>query len=247
MLPGYQLATMKPYVVPLYGSGNHGSDFIGTGTLIHYRDRYLMISCEHCFNKGGQHQLLVGSKESFNIDRVVLVSQPSEGGVINPVDFGVVALVLSEVLRIQEESMFMPGFTLEHNSVLDCIDDYSVFGFPAHDNRVNCAEPQLTANLIQIPLQKARKFHNDLTKKQPSCYLPLALEPRKIEELWKSEFKIPDPEGLSGGPIIRHLPRSRITMAGMVFMHYKHRKALLGLRSSAILSLLDHWWPRVNA
>lgn len=238
---------MKPYVVPLYGHGSHGLDFIGTGTLIHYRDRHLMISCEHCFNKGGQHQLLVGAKEPFSINRDVLVSQPSGFETDNFVDFGVVALEPPQVLRIQENSMFMPGFMMEHNSELDYIDDYSVLGFPAHDNHVDCAELRLTANLIQIPLQKANKFRNDLTKKRSSWYLPLAFDPQKIASTWKCDFRIPDPEGLSGGPIIRHLPGPYVTMAGMVFKHYNHgrRKALLSLRSSAILSQLDHWWPKI--
>ena len=251
MLSGYPRAHHRSPAVPLYRRIHGGSlDFVGTGTLIQYRGRYLLVSCAHCFDDNGQHNVIVGAREAFAIDPTVIATQLPPGVDRNhdPVDFAVVELKPNEVENLAAYSAFIPENAIEGPILKDWSEDFGVLGFLASDNFVKAADRTLTSNAVELPAGKAHKFHDRRTQKHPTWYLPLTFEPKKYLNSIQSGIDIQSPEGLSGSPIIRYTHNLFYSFAGIVIEHKACRRkgqVLLGLRSRVIRNLLDRWWQRI--
>ncbi len=248
MATHYTFSPSKQSAVPLYTDINGVYDFIGTGTLIHFRGQYLLISAAHCFDFSGQHRLLVRGNPPFFINRPVHVTQLSPGvsREADPFDFGAVSLRPNEVKNLSASMEFIPEDSIEGAITEDCSDDFGVFGFPARDNEVDNECLTLPANAIELPAKKNMKFRNLQTRRHPKWYLPLVFDPRNIEKTIGTDFVIPSPPcGMSGGPIIRYSSEGLRSLAGIVTEHHRKRLTLLGLRSSVIRELLNKWWSEI--
>jgi hypothetical protein len=197
MLPGYSPAVHKPSAVPLYRRLGKVLDFVGTGTLIQYHGQHLLISCAHCFDNGGEHNLLVGGNEAFPIDRPVLATrlQLGVGRKDDPVDFAVVALRPSEAANLAERASFIPEGAIEGHVDEDWPDDFDVCGFPCRDNAADMANRTLEANAVVIPAKKAPMFGDRRIQKNSAWYLPLTFEPKKLKKMTLPNFVIPPPDG----------------------------------------------------
>jgi|GEM_PF-2975374 len=247
MRTGYQLENHKRSIVPLYGQIGNTYDFIGTGTLICYRQQHLLISCAHCFDKNGTHNLIIGARDAFPVESTALVTKIPEGNSrdTDPVDFGVIPLKPVEISRLRETLSFLPENSIEKIVLNELPDSYDVLGFPERDNIPNINEQTLESNAVMFPLVSNRKFQDSKTREKPSWYLPLKFEQHEIQKLSTHGFNVPLPHGMSGGPIFRKIFGNYVTLAGLLIEHHPSRKTLLGLRSSKICNLLNSWWPKI--
>lgn len=243
----YPPAKYKPPAVPLFKALGNRLEFWGTGTLVHYRNSHLLISCAHCFDQDGEHTIFVGGNLGFPIARPVLVTSLPDGlsRCHDPVDFAVVALRQDEVTNLSHRLSFIPETAIEGSISNDQPNDFGVFGFPARDNNVDMTTGTLSANAIELPARKDIKFRDSRIRRNPTWYLPLHFDPRQLERVIQSDFTIPRPDGMSGGPIFRYDRRQERSLAGIVIEHHVRRKVLLGLRSIVIRDLLNGWWQRI--
>jgi len=206
--------------VPIYdGTALERDDgvnaFIGTGILIGYGERLLLVTAWHCLNNhpiiavGGFNPPLLMSRRSYN----EITTKPSLD--LDFIDLGRLSAFTSnnslQYIRWSSVSLTTPYVRSSY-----C----RLFGYSAAKNRAEISKVSLNANLTIVDVAEdinvLKHTHFSEIALQKKFYIGLRYDPRLLQPSIKKGPKIKAFNGFSGGPIWRRGEEETFCFAGIM-------------------------------
>jgi hypothetical protein len=242
--------------VPIYdGTALERDDgvnaFIGTGTLIGYRDRLLLLTAGHCLDK---HPIIaVGG---FN-PPLLLSRRSNNGSSIKPI-FDLDCIDLGDFSEISNSNCFRcimwPSVTVHTPCVSS--SHCRVFGYLATKNSAQIVQRTLTSNLSIIDVAEDINVLTHAPSSEIASrkkyYIGLRYDPRLLQPSNKKGPKIKAFNGFSGGPIWRLGEEETFNFVGiMIECHSTYPTShgeyiLYGINVLGIDLLLKERFPDLN-
>jgi hypothetical protein len=259
-VPGYTAtntsATEWLSSVPLYAKTDpteNTVEFLGSGTLVRFRNRDLLVSAAHVVENGRKFSLMVaGPRYPVIIDRPALLTPIAPGLTreTDPLDFCAYQLLPEETEKLTSVCRFIDWENEAITDVSEANFTHKVTGYPDTANdikpttksvRVNCLRVDVTEdpNVIRHAPWPGMKAH-------PTWYIGLRYDPRSLERR-ETRPKVPSLHGCSGAAIWRTDKIRTLGFAGIVTqcLSPKPRRTgerlFYGLRAIAINDLLTAW------
>jgi hypothetical protein len=250
----YRPTTETVPCVPLYGVTDPARDiveFFGTGTLLHYRGRYIIATAAHVIERDQKFILLVAGPESpLVLNGAAQVTPVRSGKTRNtdPLDFCAIDLSPENVAALSSRCHFID---LEADGVWDIPTipfPHKIMGYPEDGNLPPPDKKTLPANGLRIDLMEDREIiqHGPDSdyREHPTWYIGLRYDPRNVEPQGRQP-KVTTLHCFSGGAIWRTTGSHLIGFAGIVTESLEPRRTgerlVYGVRSRAIRDLLTTW------
>jgi len=193
--------------VPIYDGQALDDDdgvkaFIGTGTLIGYREHLLLMTARHCLD---EHPIIaVGG---FNPPLLMRRSLHNEVTTKTTLDLEFIDLGrFSEIPRPDLFKCIMWSSVSKHEPCFKP-SHCRIFGYPATNNSADIAKETLNTNLVVVDVAEdvnALKYVlSSEIKDQKAYYIGMRYDPRLLEPSKKKRPKIKSFNGFSGGAIWR--------------------------------------------
>lgn len=242
--------------VPLYGMFDPNTDavdFMGSGTLVRFRGRPLLITAAHVIENGRKFHLMIGGPNPpVRIVRPALLTpvQPGLKRDTDPMDFCVIQLSSAEADAMQTCFRFIEW---EQEALLNIPEKafpHKTTGYPETANDVNVESKTLAVNCLQVDMMEDRNTvcHAPWpdVKAHPFWYIGLRYDPRLLEKR-DLHPKVSSLHGCSGGEIWRTDGTRTLEFAGILIQCLSNKprrtgeRIFYGFRANAINDILQVW------